>query len=98
MDRTRELRWPLPFASIVPGRHVRSDTAITGEISLRGSVLPVGGVKEKEVVASAVGSIHFPVSARDKFDLVWLGRVDDGSLNFRHRRAMICASNVRLDD
>lgn len=35
------------LASLFSGRHVRSDTAVTGEISLRGRVLPVGGIKEK---------------------------------------------------
>jgi len=35
------------LASLVQGRAIRSDTAMTGEISLRGTVLPIGGVKQK---------------------------------------------------
>ncbi|MCC7375905.1 MAG: endopeptidase La [Verrucomicrobiales bacterium] len=39
------------MASLFSGRCVRSDTAVTGEISLRGRVLPVGGIKEKILAA-----------------------------------------------
>jgi ATP-dependent Lon protease len=43
------------LASLLTDRTVRSDTAMTGEISLRGLVLPVGGIKEKVVAAAAAG-------------------------------------------
>jgi ATP-dependent Lon protease len=78
------------LASLVTGRNVRSDTAMTGEISLRGLVLPVGGIKEKVVAAAAAGLRRvmlparnrrdyddIPASARDKLEFVWLERVDD---------------------
>ena len=39
------------LASLLSGHRVRPDTAITGEISLRGRVLPVGGIKEKVLAA-----------------------------------------------
>jgi ATP-dependent Lon protease len=78
------------LASLVTGRNVRSDTAMTGEISLRGLVLPVGGIKEKVVAAAAAGLTRvmlparngrdyddIPAGARDKLELVWLERVDD---------------------
>jgi ATP-dependent Lon protease len=77
------------LASLVTGRNVRSNTAMTGEISLWGLVLPVGGIKEK-VVAAAAGLKRamlptrnrrdyddIPVGARDKVEFVWLESVDE---------------------
>jgi ATP-dependent Lon protease len=43
------------LASLLTRRHVRSDTAMTGEISLRGRVMRVGGIKEKVLAASRFG-------------------------------------------
>jgi len=43
------------LASLLSGRRVRSDTAMTGEISLRGRVLRVGGIKEKVLAAARFG-------------------------------------------
>jgi ATP-dependent Lon protease len=78
------------LASLLTNRTVRSDTAMTGEISLRGLVLPVGGIKEKVVAAAAAGLTRvmlparnrrdfdeIPRGARDKLEFIWLERVDD---------------------
>ena len=43
------------LVSLLTGRTVKSDTAMTGEISLRGLVLPVGGIKEKVIAAARAG-------------------------------------------
>ena len=45
----------MALVSLMTDRTVRSDTAMTGEISLRGLVLPVGGIKEKIVAAHRAG-------------------------------------------
>ena len=45
----------MALASLMTDRTIRSDTAMTGEISLRGLVLPVGGIKEKVVAAARAG-------------------------------------------
>jgi ATP-dependent Lon protease len=72
------------------GRTVRSDAAMTGEISLRGLVLPIGGVKERVLAAARAGTTTVLLPARNRKDLedvpdsarkqvkfVWLERVDD---------------------
>jgi ATP-dependent Lon protease len=76
--------------SLLSGRTVRSDTAMTGEISLRGLVLPVGGIKEKVTAAARAGLTRvmlparnrrdyddIPEDARKNLEFIWLERVDD---------------------
>ena len=43
------------LASLISGRQVRDDTAMTGELTLTGQVLPIGGLKEKALAAQAAG-------------------------------------------
>ena len=78
------------LASLISGRTIRSDIAMTGEISLRGLVLPVGGIKEKTVAAARAGIRtvilparnrrdyeDIPESARQKLQFVWVERVEE---------------------
>ena len=78
------------LASLLTGRAVRSDVAMTGEISLRGLVLPIGGVKEKVLAALRAGITtvmlpsrnqrdleDIPADARAQLTFVWMDSVDD---------------------
>jgi predicted S18 family serine protease len=57
------------LASLLTGRPVRSDLAMTGEISLRGLVLPIGGVKEKVLAMLRAGIRTVMLPARNRRDL-----------------------------
>jgi ATP-dependent Lon protease len=57
------------LTSLLRGKAVRPDVAMTGEISLRGLVLPVGGIKEKTIAAARAGIRKVILPARNKRDL-----------------------------
>ncbi|TXH68284.1 MAG: endopeptidase La [Thiothrix sp.] len=89
------------LVSLLTGRCVRSDVAMTGEISLRGLVLPIGGVKEKCLAALRAG-IHtvllparnrkdiedVPENARKQLTFIFMDKVEDAI-----SAALDCAAN-----
>ena len=82
----------MALVSLMSDRTVRSDTAMTGEISLRGLVLPVGGIKEKMIAAARAGLKRvmlparnkkdyedIPQEVRDQLEFIWLERVEEAA-------------------
>ena len=57
------------LVSLLAGIHVRHDVAMTGEITLRGRVLPVGGIKEKVLAAHRAGIKRLVLPERNRVDL-----------------------------
>jgi ATP-dependent Lon protease len=57
------------LVSLLTGRRVRQDVAMTGEITLRGQVLPIGGIKEKVLAASRAGITTVIMPERNQRDL-----------------------------
>jgi ATP-dependent Lon protease len=80
----------MALVSLLTDRTMRNDTAMTGEISLRGLVLPVGGIKEKVVAAQRAGIKRvmlparnrkdfedIPQETRQELEFIWLERIDE---------------------
>ncbi|MER7668741.1 endopeptidase La [Kitasatospora sp. NPDC096128] len=57
------------LASLLSGRRVRTDVAMTGEVSLTGRVLPIGGVKQKLLAADRAGITTVIIPKRNEADL-----------------------------
>jgi len=103
----------MALVSLMSERTVRNDTAMTGEISLRGLVLPVGGIKEKVVAAHRAGIKRvmlparnrkdfedIPEEARKQLEFVWLERVDDAvsaALEPKHTDAPASAPEPEIE-
>jgi ATP-dependent Lon protease len=88
--------------SLLTRRCVRNDTAMSGEISLRGLVLPVGGIKEKVVAAARAGIKRvilparnrkdyedIPEEARRDVEIIWIDHVEEAVA------AAICAEEQK---
>jgi ATP-dependent Lon protease len=78
------------LASLLSGRHVRDDTAMTGELTLTGQVLPIGGLKEKALAAQAAGIERVIAPKLNRADIedipkhllrdlefIWVDRIED---------------------
>ncbi len=92
----------IAIVSLLTGRRVKPTVAMTGEVSLRGLVLPVGGIKEKVLAARAAGIRTVLLPERNRADFaevpeigrkgltpVWLKTVDDAleaALNIKQRQ------------
>ncbi len=70
------------IASILTGKPVKRDVAMTGEVTLRGRVLPVGGLKEKSLAAKRMGIKTIIIPHRNKKDLDELPKYVKEGINF----------------
>jgi len=68
--------------SMLTGRKVRSDVAMTGEVTLRGAVLPVGGIKSKVLAAHRAGIKTVVLPERNRKDLVEVPEEIRKDMNF----------------
>ncbi len=70
------------LVSLLTGRPVRKDVGMTGEITLRGQVLPIGGVKEKVLAASRFGLTTVILPKRNEGDLEDVPEAVRNKMNF----------------
>lgn len=76
------------MASAFTRRKVRSDTAMTGEITLNGDVLPIGGLKEKVLAAAQLGITQVLLPEQNKKDL------DEVPESVRDKIHFVCVKNM----
>jgi ATP-dependent Lon protease len=76
------------MASILSGQPVRDDLAMTGEITLRGRVLPIGGLKEKVLAAHRAGIRRVLVPKRNEADL------DDIPIDLRREMDLVMVESI----
>jgi ATP-dependent Lon protease len=76
------------LVSLLTGRPVRPDVAMTGEITLRGLVLPVGGVKDKVLAAHRAGIKTIILPDRNRKDMEEIPKKIRQEMNFRFVRRM----------
>jgi ATP-dependent Lon protease len=70
------------LSSLVSGRPVRNDVAMTGEVTLTGQVLPIGGLKEKSLAAQRAGIKRVIVPERNEGDVAEIPEHELGGLEF----------------
>ena len=86
------------LASILSGRPVRNDLAMTGEITLSGTVLPVGGIKEKVLAAKAAGIKEVILPSRNRGDVQEIGEELKEGLQFHFVETVDQVFNLALKD
>jgi ATP-dependent Lon protease len=83
--------------SVLSGRKVNNDLAMTGEITLRGSVLPVGGIKEKVIAAHRAGLKTIILPKRNEKDLDDIPDEIRNDLDFHFVKDMAEVLNIALE-
>ena len=70
------------LASVLTGRAVRRDISMTGEITLRGRVLPIGGLKEKTIAAYGAGVKNIIIPSKNVKDIESIDKEVRDNVNF----------------
>ena len=86
------------LASLLTCRPIKSDIAMTGEVTLRGSVLAVGGVKEKVLAANRSGIKHIILPDKNRKDLEEIPEKIKKKMNFHLVRKMEEVLEIALDE
>jgi ATP-dependent Lon protease len=76
------------LVSLLSGRKVRAEVGMTGEVTLAGKVLPIGGVKQKVLAAHRAGLSEVIIPARNEVDL------DDVPQNVRDEMTFHIATTI----
>jgi ATP-dependent Lon protease len=84
------------LSSLISGRAVRNDVAMTGEVTLTGQVLPIGGVKEKSLAAQRAGIKKVILPSRNEGDVAEIPDHELGSLEFAYVDEVSQALDVAL--
>jgi ATP-dependent Lon protease len=84
------------LVSLFTNKPVRKDVAMTGEITLRGHVLPVGGLKQKILAAKRMGITNIIVPARNKKDIQDIPKQVRQNLHFTYAESMEDILDVAL--
>lgn len=84
------------LVSLVTGRPVRNDVAMTGEVTLTGQVLPIGGVKEKSLAAQRAGIKMVILPERNEGDVEEIPEHERSELEFAYVDAVGDAVSLAL--
>ncbi len=88
----------IALTSLLTGRPVRSDVAMTGEITLRGLILPVGGVKEKALAARRAGIRVILLPQKNEKDLEEIPKSIKEEMQFKFVSKMDEVISLALED
>ncbi|HST70043.1 MAG TPA: endopeptidase La [Solirubrobacterales bacterium] len=84
------------LSSLIRGRPVRNNVAMTGEVTLTGQVLPIGGVKEKSLAAQRAGIKKVILPSRNEADVSEIPKHELGNLEFAYVDEVSQALDVAL--
>jgi ATP-dependent Lon protease len=85
------------LVSLLTNKSVRPDVAMTGEITLRGLVLPIGGLKEKILAAKRAGIKTIILPARNRKDMTEVPKEARKGLNFQFVKKASDVLKIALD-